>query len=482
MSREANNSAALTSNNDASPSAGGFCGFEPLLSNYVFCPNQFFDVCLKSKSRGMVRTVAFILRQSLGWLDSEGQPINETIKVSFQRLIDEAGVSRGAITKAIHQAQACGFIDCVVAPLADQKGNAGSTGEYQLRWDDSEAYKTAFSEFDGFFALEGNRSPIPNSFFDVVIPTESLAVIKVVGAVIRHTVGYTTQFGRRSSSPLSCTTLQTYTGIGDRKTIIAAISHALKAGYITRVEEGKFSPFEKERRPAVYAVRWLCKKQTRSTSTKTPPARNQFKNPTNTSSKTPPADRYKNPTSIEKKKTKDISKQQTVVVEFLAAVNRLIETGFGPETANAIVEKRGVDIVERQLMWIDARKPKNRVGLLRKAIEEDWDEPEAFRVNQKIKESRIRATENEVFKHAQEAKLNEQKRIRIERKKRLLKVWENASLDDRVRWIEAAVETEKTTIMRNIIRRTNPMDIKPHFQVLDELANNEANVANASTQ
>ena len=39
------------------------------------------------------------------------------------------------------------------------------------------------TKFRGFFAGEGNRTYIPNQFFDVVIPNETLAVTKVVGSI-----------------------------------------------------------------------------------------------------------------------------------------------------------------------------------------------------------------------------------------------------------------------------------------------------------
>ena len=97
----ANSSAPAYSSGKQLPVSTNFEGFEPLKSNYVFCPNQFFDVCLKSKSRGMVRIIAYVIRQSLGWLDENGQPINETVKVSYRDLIEKAGVSRGAIGKAL---------------------------------------------------------------------------------------------------------------------------------------------------------------------------------------------------------------------------------------------------------------------------------------------------------------------------------------------------------------------------------------------
>ena len=49
-----------------------FQGFEPLTANFIYCPNQFFDVCLPHCSRGAVRFVAYLLLRTLGWRDENG--------------------------------------------------------------------------------------------------------------------------------------------------------------------------------------------------------------------------------------------------------------------------------------------------------------------------------------------------------------------------------------------------------------------------
>src|SRR5205807_8221134 len=63
-------------------------------------------------------------------------------------------------------------------------------------------YTTLFrsKRFDGFFAGEGNRTYIPNQFFDVLVPNESLAVLKVVGSVIRFSIGFQNKWGQDRKS------------------------------------------------------------------------------------------------------------------------------------------------------------------------------------------------------------------------------------------------------------------------------------------
>jgi hypothetical protein len=274
MNHQAANPPASKNNDGKAPSSSAsFQGFEPLKSNYVFCPNQFFDVCLKSKSRGMVRIVAYIIRQTLGWLDENGQPINETVKVSYRDLIEKAGVSRGAIGKALQQAVACGFLECIVDGQANAKGQTSQTAQYTLRWDTNPQYVKTFSDFGGFYAGEGNRTPIPNSFFDVIVPQESLAVMKVVGAVIRHTVGYETRYGgRRMTHPMSCSFIQRYTLLSNRRNLIAALKHAIEVGYIVKVKEGVFSHRTSEQEATTYGIRWLAEKGNHNSGSKMTPA------------------------------------------------------------------------------------------------------------------------------------------------------------------------------------------------------------------
>ena len=449
-----------------------FQGFEPLKSNYVYCPNQFFDICLKSKSRGMVRIVAYIIRQTLGWLDENGQPINETVKVSYRDLIQKAGVSRGAIGKALQQAVACGFLECCIDGQANQKGQRSQTAEYTLRWDTNPQYMKTFADFSGFYAGEGNRTPIPNSFFDWVIPNEPLAVTKVVGTVIRHTVGFETRYGgRRSTHPMSCSFIQRYTLLSNRRKLIEAIHHAVNVGYILKVKAGVFSHRPSEQEATTYGIRWLTEKQNSDSGSKrTPVFGGQFKKVTSNSSKSSPAERFKKDTSIEKTKQKDILKQQAAANFELEIKQKLVAEGFDLQTTAQLIEASGITVVESQLKWLDARKPDNRAAMLRKAIVEDWAEPASFQAKAKIAEARKRDSMKAVVKRSEEGIASERKRLRQERKHRLLAVWNTASNAIRESWIESAVARESSAAIRKILAKQNPSNTNPHVQVLDEIA------------
>jgi hypothetical protein len=435
------------------PVSKSFEGFELPKSNYVFCPNQFFDVCLKSKSRGMVRIVAYIIRQTLGWLDENGQPVNETVKVSYRDLIEKAGVSRGAIGKALQQAVACGFLERSVGGQANAKGQASQTAEYTLRWDTSSHYTQTFANFNGFYAGEGNRTPIPNSFFDVVVPRESLAVVKVVGAVIRYTVGFETRYGgRRMTYPMSCSFIQRYTLLSNRRNLIAALKHAVDYGYIVKVKEGTFSHRTSEQEATTYGIRWLAEQQKANNSSKMTPA---------------VSERFKNDTSIEITKPKDISKQQVAVDLDSETKQRLLAAGFDEATSKKLLAERGVAVAENQLDWIDARKPKNRLAMLRKAIEEDWTEPASFAVKQKLAATRQREAIHNAAQLSEEGIVNQQK---ADRQKRLLAQWQSATQSQRAAWISLAAKRQTAKSLQQIIARQSPSTEKPHAQVLDQVA------------
>lgn len=452
----------------------GFQGFEPLHSNYVYCPNQFFDVCLKSNSRGMVRIVAYILRQTLGWLDENGEPIHQTVKVSYRDLIEKAGVSRGAIADALQRAVALGFLECHQTGKAKGRNSSGQTAAYTLRWDFRSEYQRSLSEFTGFFAGEGNRTPVPNAYFDTVIPNQSLAVTKVVGAVIRNSIGYQNQFGHRKQHvSLSYSNLQKHTGLSDRSTLSAAIKESLKAGFIACLDAGIFDPNHEVQSATNYGIRWLNRNENQDIGSKTRPEKNaledRFKNQTRYGSKTRPEDRFKNQTSIKKTLINTISKQQAVV-EFEATVKALLEAGFQKNVARELVQEKGIQVVQRQLQWIDARKPENRIAMLRAAIEQNWDEPERSKQQGKRERTRQKQIQQTVELLQADEAISITKKRRIERKQRLLQEWGSASIEERRAWISAAAKRQSAEILRTILAKQSPETTTPAFQILDELA------------
>lgn len=88
-----------------------FQGFKLPTSSTTYTPNQFFVVVLPHASRGCLRLVAYIIRKTLGWSDEHGNPQNPNAHVTYRELIENAGISRGAIKEAIAEAMDKRFID-----------------------------------------------------------------------------------------------------------------------------------------------------------------------------------------------------------------------------------------------------------------------------------------------------------------------------------------------------------------------------------
>ena len=77
------------------------------------------------------------------------------------------------------------------------------------------------------------------------------------------------------------------------------------------------------------------------------------------------------------KRTNEIYKQQQqVVVEYLSSYEKLRQVGFDEEAAIELAVGRSVEHIEKQITWLKRRAPnRNPLGMLRRAIEEDWSEP-----------------------------------------------------------------------------------------------------------
>jgi hypothetical protein len=362
-------------------STDSFRGFALPTSNTTYTPNQFFDVCLPHHSRGCVRLVGFLIRKTLGWCDEQGNPQSERHLLSWADL-EGAGISRDMIRDVLDEAISGHFIHCVRSPMGQKAGQPALSGLYELKWDERPAYTKDPREFRGFFAGEGNRTYIPNQFFDILLRQETLAVVKVVGSVIRFSIGFQNKWGhRRRNVSLSYQHIQNYSRVRDRKTLSAAIRRGLESNYIERIEEGYFDPEAgKLSRAAVYAVKWLNSNVELLDGQKNPPAetseKSRSKIPTGNGQKTPPEQRTEIPTGIEINQTNKTSKQKAILTEAAVSFEKLKAAGFDEAAANALSRRFPFHRIEQQIEWIDERKFRtNRLGMLRKAIEEDWQAP-----------------------------------------------------------------------------------------------------------
>ena len=350
-----------------------FKGFAPPTSNTTYTPNQFFDVVLPHSSRGCVRLVAYMLRKTLGWCDANGNPQEEQIHVSYNDLIKNAGIGRGRIREAIDEAINNNFIYCVRQPKPSTARHTAITGLYELKWDESQEYIKAPSKFNGFFEGEGNRTDIPNQFFDEIVPQESLSVSKVVGSIIRFSIGFQTRHGRRRQQvALSYSGIQRYAQIKNRTTLADAIAQAINRNFILRINEGFFSSDKELQSSTTYAMKWLDLNPYLPTGSKNVPEdlpADQSQNRTSSGSENVPENRSQNRTTIKENNRNETIKQQQDV-----AVADLIKFGLKDSVATQLTTDYPQERIERVLNWLKRKKnTRNPAGMLIRALEEDWE-------------------------------------------------------------------------------------------------------------
>ncbi len=371
--------------------AAAFGGFASPTSNTLYCPNQFFDVCLPHRSRGCVRIVAYMLRKTLGWSDAHGNPIHEQVAFTYDDLIRKAGVSRDAIKAALTETQQFGFIRCLRQPSPNRAGKPAVTGLYELRWDEGPEYIKDPALFSGFFAGEGNRTYVPNQYFDVVVRKETLAVAKVVGAIARFSIGWANKFGhRRTQAAMSFLDLRRYAKITDATTLTAALRHALSKHYLRLVSPGVFDKSGgRQSTAAVYALQWLNDNAQASDGRKTraeiavilPRSENQTEN----GQKTRAGTRSENQSGLLITTTNKTLKQRSTPSTLNAAgdaesvaacFSTLKREGFDEPTARRFAKAYPIQQVLNQIDWLQRRGPtRNRLGLLRRAIEQNYPKP-----------------------------------------------------------------------------------------------------------
>lgn len=413
-----------TDSNSASSEAKGtdvssFLGYPHPTSNTTYTPNQFFDVVLPRSSRGVVRLVGFMLRRVLGWSNPDGTPREPQVCVSYAELVEKAGISRGAIRGAIDEAIKARFIQCVSAGQAKAVNQPGASSLFELCWDDRGQYVTDPNEFQGFFSGNGNLTYIPNAFFDFTVRNELLSVVQVVGAIIRHSIGFQTRHGfRRQEISLSFDDLLRITRIESRSTVNLAIKEALAHRHIIRLESGLFGDRQQQSK-AKYAICWSALKEPpkvhhevtiRVISGGSVQKSNQenIGNFNGIGSKIEPVnsgsvqksnqgsvqksnqDRFKNRTSIEITDLNKTNQQQQgasasgsfqsapvpAAAVCVGSFAFLSELGFDSQAARELATRFPEDRIREQVDWLTRRKATtNRLGLLRRAIEENWPAP-----------------------------------------------------------------------------------------------------------
>ncbi len=308
-------------------------------------------------------------------------------------------MSRGSVKTALAAALSGGYLQLVKAGRAKSRGVSAQSAHYALRWTHEEnPYTKDVQAFTGFFAGDGHRTQIPNSFFTTVLPSESLAVIKVVSAVIRHTNGYRNKVGsQRRVAPLSFSYLQNYANLSSRRLLSPAIEHAISQNYIERVSEGWINGPQSA--AARYQIKWSSGDTYDSIGSKSEPQAQ-----TRSVQKVNQADRFKKDTEVtlvngsesapasvqkvnqerfnkctqERLSYKDSFQTQQQGSDAVVAREMLLKLGFDPQTAEQLAATHPLKEIEKQIAALPYRSAnRNPLGLLRRSIEERWSIPEA---------------------------------------------------------------------------------------------------------
>jgi hypothetical protein len=400
-----------------------FPGFAAFRANVTYVPIQFFTVVIPHSTISVVRIVGYALRQLLGWVDEHGQPKHERLQFTRRELSEGAGVSRCLIDQALKLAVELHFLECVEAPQADCRGRLAHRGTYEICWDKEGPYTDSLAEFRGFFyhvamvpvppAGNGRVQPtaarknIPNDFFDYLLPRERLAVVRVVGALLFYSIQWGDGGERRQPVKLSITRLSRLTG-QSRRHVHAAIHAALAAGYIESVTAGYFDPAAGRKSHATtYGVRWIfTRPRTRAAHSahRGPGAAGALTNggdgrkvngECDLKGERAPANKVNGKLrkkvngmsiKIESKTTNTTAAAPSEVpahesagaATAAAAVGLLLQSGFDLGCARRLAEAKTLAVIQRQIEWLPLRHSnRNRLGLLRAAIEGDWPKPEA---------------------------------------------------------------------------------------------------------
>ena len=397
------------------PSVRAFAGFTRPTANFVRTPNQYLDLCLPHCSIHVARLVGFMIRETIGWTRKNGEPRRSKVSVTYSELVKHARISRAKLRGALDEAMDHHFIRCVKRPKQQVAGRRAETGVYELKWDERGTYEKSFEEFRGFKFGGDCRTPVPNQFFDEVLRGETHSVIRIVGAVMRHTVGFQNGItGERvEEAPLSYNRLLAFSPM-HRETLSLALAQAERSGYIRVVKQGRFSSEKKRQVASVYAVQWAPDGTDHRHAPPPPPASGEserftnptrkptekkpgtvhesdqrngsrirpeerFTNPTSHGSRIRPEERFTNPTIL----NTDIKTQQQrppAAAVFPGGEDEgehlLRVAGFDAKAAGHLARLASVGEIRRQIEWLPRRKAdRNPLGLLREAIEGNWAEP-----------------------------------------------------------------------------------------------------------
>jgi hypothetical protein len=393
-------------------------GFPNFDIPYTYTPNNFFDVLIMQvNDRSVIRIVSYMLYKQITLTGRKGKPYDREVLVTYQELVERAGVARGSIRPALDKAIELNFIECVRPGQPHLFGSVAVSPLFKVKWDYSKTYGRSVDSFNGFYPYKDQHTWIPNDFFELVVTQEPLAVIRLVGTILRHTIGWEDEFGyRQLNVQMSYTTIQNVANLSGRS-LWLALNQAIEKGYILRAKNGFFDPRAgKMSESAIYTPKWRdlniylfndhqppptnspLPKQTESqvesnqnSKTETAGSVQKVRREIGSKSKAGSVQKVRREIGSKSKaaiigiknyvqEKEYIKQQQGADAPELAAADiysQLQNEGFDHQAALNLTENYTADQITQQIEWLGKRNPsRNRLGMLRKAIEESWPKPQ----------------------------------------------------------------------------------------------------------
>ena len=368
-----------------------------------------------NSSVNCIRVVSYMLRKTLGWVNEDGDPIQEKHEFSHRELEDAAGVSHSRLPEAIDDALKGNFVRRVQKARVQSQGIRAQSAAFELRWDEHR-YTDDPGVFTGFYLQPSyvdssgqnriGRKNIPNIFFDYLIREENRALIRVVGTLLWYSIDWGKGGERRTTVRKSLRDLVELTQLA-KGSVVRALDEAIEKGYIERVEPGVFDLAGNQHGSVtVYGIKWTSdytytleglpvsfatqsersQNETRVISWNAPKMRHgeRTQNETRNAPKMRHGERSQNETirilktDIPNTSIPNNSSSPSLPPAVVAAQDALVNVGFSKAIAEEISLKALPEVICRQIELLPKRSAKkNPLGLLRRAIEENWPDPEA---------------------------------------------------------------------------------------------------------
>ena len=405
-----------------------FRGFPEFRSNVLYCPKQFFTIVVPNSSVNCIRVVSYMLRKTLGWVNEAGDPLQEQHEFSYRDLETNAGIVHSGLGKGIEEAVSSRFVRCVQKARIQTQGVRARSAAYELLWNESE-YTDQLAAFKGFYLHQSytdrdgqnriGRKNIPNVFFDYLIKNESRRVIRVVGTLLWYSIDWGKGGERKQPVKKSLRDLVELTQL-DKSNVVRALDEAEDKGYVERLERGVFDlSGQQQSSTTVYGIHWTdeytytydglpvavssdgerSKNATRPNLENAPKTRHEqipltlqkrdtetglehSKKATQNTPETRHGERSKNATEVISNKritntpihNNSISPAPATPAVAEAA---LLKAGFNQKTAGELAAAYPKETILEQIALLPERTPtKNPLGMLRRAIEENWGAPE----------------------------------------------------------------------------------------------------------